>query len=116
MGGPSILAAAATTVVAASVMLFCSTPFFTKFSTILLVTMLYATIGSFIFYIVLLDLFGPSEPSKMFDLFLKRIVRNKEDKKAIDVTSQTSIAVDTPAGTQTGMGQAATRTFDLGKM
>jgi len=116
--GPSILAAAATTVVAASVMLFCSTPFFTKFSTILLVTMLYATIGSFIFYVVLLDLFGPSEPSKMFDLFLKRIVRNKEDEKAIDVTSQTSNAVDTPAGTptQTGMGQAATRTFDLGKM
>ena len=99
--GPSILAAAGTTVAAALVMLFCSTQFFAKFATILLVTMLYATIGSFIFYVVLLDLFGPSEPTKMFDLCWKRIVRNKEDKKEIDGTATTRIAVDSPASTPT---------------
>ena len=45
--GPIILAAAGITVAAALVMIFCSsTPFFTKFTTILLGTMFYATIGS----------------------------------------------------------------------
>ena len=86
--GPSILAAASTTVAAACVMLFCSTPFFTKFATILLVTILYATIGSFIFYIVIVDLFGPAEPTKLFDACWNRIVGKKEKKEDTEVSAR----------------------------
>lgn len=69
--GPSILAAALTTLSAAVVMLFCKVVFFTKFAMILLVTILHATIGSFVVYIVLCDLFGPAEPTKLIDRLLK---------------------------------------------
>lgn len=65
--GPSILAAAFTTFAAAIAMLFCTVVFFTKFALILLMTILHATIGSFIIYLVLSDTFGPSEPTKLFD-------------------------------------------------
>jgi len=65
--GPSILAAALTTISAAFVMLFCSVVFFTKFAMILFMTIIHATIGSFVVYIVLNDLFGPSEPTKFID-------------------------------------------------
>jgi len=79
--GPSILAASSTTIAAACVMLFCGTPFFIKFATILLVTILYATVGSFIFYIVMVDIFGPAEPTKLFDLCWNRITgKTVEDK------------------------------------
>ena len=57
--GPSILAAAFTTFAAATVMLFCKVTIFTKFALILLMTILHATLGSFVVYIVLADSFGP---------------------------------------------------------
>ena len=80
--GPSILAAAATTLAAALVMLACTISFFIKFATILLVTILHATIGSFIIYIVLNDLFGPSEPTKLIDSLIAKITggKKKEDE------------------------------------
>jgi len=65
--GPSILAAAATTFAAAIVMLFCKVVFFTKFAMILFMTILHATIGSFVVYIVLNDIFGPAEPTRFID-------------------------------------------------
>lgn len=65
--GPSILAAAATTFAAAIVMLFCKVIFFTKFAMILLMTILHATVGSFVVYIVFNDIFGPAEPTKLAD-------------------------------------------------
>jgi len=80
--GPSILAAAVTTLMAASVMLICTTPFFTKFATILLVTISYAMIGSFVFYVILIDLFGPAEPTKVFDLCWERITKVKLKKQS----------------------------------
>jgi len=101
--GPSILAAAATTVAAACVMLFCSTPFFTKFATILLVTMLYSTIGSFIFYVVLVDLFGPAEPTKLFDLCWNRITGKKKDEETEESNSPVS------ASTRTQMGRSSVK-------
>jgi len=79
--GPSILAAAVTTIMAASVMLFCTTPFFTKFATILLVTIFYAMIGSFVFYVILIDLFGPAEPTKVFDSCWGCIIGSKVNLK-----------------------------------
>ena len=70
--GPSILAAAFTTFAAAITMLFCQITFFTKFALILLMTILHATLASFVIYLVLTDSFGPSEPTKFIDgLFLK---------------------------------------------
>lgn len=77
--GPSILAAALTTMSAAVVMLFCKITFFTKFAMILLMTILHATIGSFVVYIVLNDLFGPSEPTRMIDRLIARITGKKTD-------------------------------------
>lgn len=65
--GPSILAAAFTTIAAASVMLFCEITFNRKFAIILFMTIMYATLGSFIVFLVLTDSFGPSEPTKFID-------------------------------------------------
>ena len=65
--GPSILAAAVTTLSSALVMLFCKVVFFTKFAVILLMAVVHATIGSFVIYLVLGNLFGPSEPTKFID-------------------------------------------------
>jgi 5-methyltetrahydrofolate--homocysteine methyltransferase len=83
--GPSILAAAATTFSASLVMMFCKIVFFTKFALILLMTVVHATIGSFVVYIVFADIFGPSEPTKFFDRFLKL---KKNDSKTDEGSSQ----------------------------
>lgn len=65
--GPSILAAAFTTFAAAAAMLFCKVTFFQKFATILIFTILHATIGSFVVFLVLNVTIGPSEPTKFID-------------------------------------------------
>jgi len=62
--GPSILAAAATTLTAAIVMLFCQVTFFTKFATILFMTILHAVIATFVIFLVLVDTLGPSQPAR----------------------------------------------------
>lgn len=114
--GPSILAAAATTFAAAIVMLFCKVVFFTKFAMILLMTILHATIGSFVVYIVLNDIFGPAEPTRFIDQLLvcgkKDDVSNStdddvamtrhaiEDKPDIEVTIGSTVTVP-----QNGKGQ-----------
>jgi len=70
--GPSILAAAVTTFAAALIMLFCQVAFFTKFASILFMTMLHSTIGTFVGFLVLTDIFGPANPTKFVDDQLKR--------------------------------------------
>ena len=65
--GPSILAAAATTFSAAAIMLLCKLQFFTKFASVLFFTMLHSTIGTFVGFLVMVDLFGPSNPTKFVD-------------------------------------------------
>lgn len=82
--GPSILAAAVTTFSAATVMLFCQVIFFTKFAMILLVTIFQATLGSFVIFIVLNDLFGPSEPTKLIDSCVTKISGKGADKTHAD--------------------------------
>jgi len=42
---------------------------------ILLMTIVHATIGSFVIYIVLTDLFGPSEPTKLIDGLLRWLIK-----------------------------------------
>lgn len=89
--GPSILAAAFTTFASATAMLFCTVIFFTKFALILLMTILHATIGSFVVYLVLSDTFGPSEPTKFYDSVAKnlkgKIFGNEKEK--MDPTKNT---------------------------
>ena len=83
--GPSILAAAATTLAAAIVMMFCKVVVFKKFSQILMVTILHATIGSFVVFVVLNDTFGPSEPTKLIDSLVARIRRKDANKSNQDI-------------------------------
>ena len=83
--GPSFLAAAATTLAAAIVMMFCKVVVFKKFSQILMVTILHATIGSFVVFVVLNDTFGPSEPTKLIDSLVARIRRKDANKSNQDI-------------------------------
>jgi len=77
--GPSILAAAATTFAAASIMFFCKVLFFTKFAMILFQTMLHSTLGSFVVFLCLTDIFGPREPTKAIDNLLGKC-RGRSDE------------------------------------
>lgn len=69
--GPSILAAAFTTIAAATIMLFTVITFFQKFALILFMTIVQATVGSFIVFLTIADCFGPSDPTAVFDKFAK---------------------------------------------
>jgi hypothetical protein len=79
--GPSILAAGITTVAAAAVMLFCVISFFVKFGVILFVTVVNATLGSFVVFIVLTDSFGPSDPTHVVDSVVKKLCGSKEQEE-----------------------------------
>lgn len=65
--GPSILAAAFTTVAAAIIMLFTVITFFQKFALILFMTIIQATVGTFIIFLTLVDTIGPSNPTYLVD-------------------------------------------------
>lgn len=88
--GPSILAAALTTLFSALVMLFCKVVFFTKFAIILMMTVIHATIGSFVIYLVLANVFGPSEPTKFIDGIVAKCSKCCK-KKADDVTNDLAL-------------------------
>jgi hypothetical protein len=85
--GPSILAAAFTTIAAATIMLFTVISFFVKFATVLFLTIIMATSGSFIMFLTLTDCFGPAEPTYVMDCLSqklasfcnKRQINDKED-------------------------------------
>jgi hypothetical protein len=68
--GPSILAAGVTTISAAIIMLFTIISFFQKFALILFMSIIQATIGSFIIFLVLTDCIGPSNPTYLVDKLL----------------------------------------------
>ena len=65
--GPSILAAALTTFLAAALMLFTVITFFEKFAVVLFLTVLQATIGSFVVFLSMTDTVGPSNPTFLYD-------------------------------------------------
>jgi predicted RND superfamily exporter protein len=77
--GPSILAAAVTTFSAAIAMLFCKVTFFIKFALILLMTIIHATVGSFVVYLVCTVTFGPAEPTKWMDSLLSQCSKNEKE-------------------------------------
>lgn len=70
--GPSILAAAFTTMAGAVIMLFCIITFFTKFAFVLFFAIVQATIGSFVFFLCLTDCIGPDEPTYMADQVVRQ--------------------------------------------
>lgn len=61
--GPSILAAGFTTIAASVVMLFAEIVFFRRFALILLYSIIVGLVGSLSVFVVLLDIFGPSNIS-----------------------------------------------------
>ena len=70
--GPSILAAAFTTFSTAVCMLFTVIVVFKKFAVVLSLTVLHATIGTFVVFLVMADCLGPSEPTRFVDQVLSR--------------------------------------------
>ena len=63
--GPSILAAAVTTIAASIAMLFASINFFQKFGNILLWSLVMGVFGSMFVFLVLVDIFGPTRPGSL---------------------------------------------------
>ncbi|KAL7527430.1 hypothetical protein ACHAWF_002173 [Thalassiosira exigua] len=73
--GPSILAAAFTTFMAAVVMMFTEITFFTKFAVMLFMTIVHSIIGCFVVFLVLCDCFGPSEPQKGYEMIKAKLCK-----------------------------------------
>ena len=65
--GPSILATACTTIASAVIMLFTVITFFQKFALILFFTIIQATLGSFVVFLVMADCIGPGNPTYLLD-------------------------------------------------
>lgn len=61
-------------------MIFCTLSFFTKFAQMLMLTIAHSIIGSFILYLVLTDLFGPANPTKLFDEVVAKISCKKDEE------------------------------------
>jgi len=80
--GPSILAAAFTTMAGAMVMLFCVITFFTKFAFVLFFAIIQSTIGSFVVFLTLTDCIGPAEPTQMADQLIAQCRGTAQDSTA----------------------------------
>ncbi|GAX18141.1 hypothetical protein FisN_25Hh123 [Fistulifera solaris] len=92
--GPSILAAAFTTVAAAVIMLFTSLIFFVKFATILLSTIIQTTVASFLVFLVIADVFGPSKPASFVQALWSMVKGAEEASKSVDEESSRLSIVD----------------------
>jgi hypothetical protein len=76
--GPSILAAAFTTIASALIMLFTEILFFQKFALILCFTVIQATLGSFIVFLTMTICIGPSRPTHLVDTLLAKLFRRND--------------------------------------
>ena len=95
--GPSILAAAFTTLAAAAIMLFTTITFFVKFAVVLFFTIIQATVASFVVFVVIVDVCGPSRPTYLIDKIMLMITGNDnsvDGKGRASVDSQFSGGVD----------------------
>jgi len=81
--GPSILAAAFTTICSAAIMLFTVISFFQQFALILFYTIIQATIGSFVVFTAFTDCIGPSNPTYLVDSIFPSKSKEMEKKKAV---------------------------------
>jgi predicted RND superfamily exporter protein len=92
--GPSILATAATTILSAVIMLFTVITFFQKFALILFLTVIQASVGSFILFLTMADCLGPSNPTYLVDRWLlgktieEDLILEDSDRTACDTDSQ----------------------------
>ena len=71
--GPSILAAGFTTLTGAAIMLFAIVYFLHLFALVLFFTIVQATIGSFVVFLVLTDCMGPANPTYSVDYITAKI-------------------------------------------
>jgi hypothetical protein len=83
--GPSVLAAAFTTLAGAAIMLGCVITFFTKFALVLFFTIIQAIIGSFIVFLTLTDCIGPEDPTYMAERLVEQC--SGESKSMVDSPS-----------------------------
>jgi len=79
--GPSILAAAFTTICSAAIMLFTVISFFQQFALILFYTIIQATIGSFVVFTAFTDCIGPSNPTYLVDSIFSSKSNNETNRK-----------------------------------
>ena len=79
--GPSILAAAFTTVAGATIMFFTTIDFFSLFATSLFFTIIQATLGSFVFFLTLTNCVGPSQPTYFADQIYAKCYPTKEPQE-----------------------------------
>eukprot|EP00538_Stauroneis_constricta_P012591 CAMPEP_0119547884 /NCGR_PEP_ID=MMETSP1352-20130426/1904_1 /TAXON_ID=265584 /ORGANISM="Stauroneis constricta, Strain CCMP1120" /LENGTH=1198 /DNA_ID=CAMNT_0007592951 /DNA_START=90 /DNA_END=3686 /DNA_ORIENTATION=- len=77
--GPSILAAAVTTIASATIMLFTVIIFFQKFALILFLTVIQATIGSFVVFLTMTDTIGPNQPTYLADHLAEQLCSKGAD-------------------------------------
>jgi protein dispatched 1 len=82
MMGPSILATAFTTFCAAIVMMFTIIIFFQKFALILFLTIVQATVGTFIFFLTMTDTIGPKHPTYLVDKLTAKFGIGEDEKGA----------------------------------
>jgi predicted RND superfamily exporter protein len=82
--GPSILATALTTILSAVVMLFTTITFFQKFALILFFAIIQSTVGSFIFFLTLVDCIGPTNPTYLVDLCVSRCCTKKKSSSDVN--------------------------------
>jgi len=77
--GPSILAAAVTTVAGALIMFACTITFFTRFAQILFFAIVQSLLGSFVGFLTMTDSIGPSAPTYFFDKLEEKCSRQDDD-------------------------------------
>ena len=84
--------------------MFESTILTTILAMILLMTIVHATIGSFVIYIVLTDLFGPSEPTKLIDGLLRWLIKCGKKGETKDAGTKEDNDAAEPYATILGVG------------
>lgn len=84
--GPSILAAAFTTMAGAAIMLACVITFFTKFAMILFFTIVQSVLGSFVVFLTLTDCIGPIQPTYWADRIAEKFKGNESGSRDKEVS------------------------------
>ena len=94
--GPSIIAAAFTTISAAVVMMFAQISFFRRFAVILLYTISSGLVASMVLFIVLADTLGPSEPTKLIDGIFSACGNAGEKDETTKASSEEATHIEHP--------------------
>jgi len=105
--GPSILAAAFTTICSAAIMLFTVISFFQQFALILFYTIIQATVGSFVVFTAFADCIGPSNPTYLVDSIFSKKARRENEEKQITVATKQYIPENFSSGNTAQKTQVA---------